>query len=542
MNKKAAIYARFSSDNQRDESIDAQIRAIEDYAKRNGFDIVKVYADRAKSATSDKRPEFQKMIQDSSLGLFEVVIVHKLDRFSRDKYDSATYKRKLKQNGIKLVSVTENLDGSPESVILESLLEGMAEYYSKNLAREVMKGMRENAYQCKHTGGLAPLGYDVDPTTKQYIINEKEAAPIKLIFSMYLDGYGYSKILDALSAKGYKTKLGRPFGKNSIHDILRNEKYSGVYVFNKTASKDAFGKRNSHSIKSDEEVIRIPDGMPALVSPEDYQKVVEKMNANKHSPAAYKAKESYLLSGLIVCGECLEKQGQDFAMMGNCRPIGRNKMKYVTYRCGNRDNKKNCDNKELRREHIESFVISELHNKIFNDDVIPQLVEQLNDYQNSLNTERQEELSALKVTLQDVTKQLDNIVSAVAQGFTQSTFLEKMTGLEEQKSKLEFSIKELEMNNKKTVITEEILQQLFGMFKSYVAEKNIPEIKKFIGSYVEKVIVYKENVDVIFKIKIVDLLGGGGGIRTPVRKQRYMSISERSHSFKFRYRIRGVTR
>ncbi len=324
MNKKAAIYARFSSDNQRDESIDAQIRACEDYAKRNHYDIVKVYADRAKSATSDKRPEFQKMIQDSSFGLFEVVIVHKLDRFSRDKYDSATYKRKLKQNGVKLVSVTENLDGSPESVILESLLEGMAEYYSKNLAREVMKGMKENAYQCKHTGGLPPLGYDVDPVTKQYVINETEAAPVKMIFSMYLDGYGYNKIIDALNAKGYKTKLGKPFGKNSIHDILRNEKYSGVYVFNKTASKNAFGKRNGHAVKDDEDVIRVPGGMPALISADDYQNVVEKMKANKRAPAAYKAKESYLLSGLIICGECLENHGQEFAMMGNSRPIGRN--------------------------------------------------------------------------------------------------------------------------------------------------------------------------------------------------------------------------
>ncbi|KZE43492.1 hypothetical protein AV540_24970 [Brevibacillus parabrevis] len=253
------------------------------------------------------------------------------------------------------------------------------------------------------------------------------------------------------------------------------------------------------------------------------------MKANKRSPAAYKAKESYLLSGLIVCGECLEKHGQKFAMMGNCRPIGRNKMKYVTYRCGNRDNKKNCDNKELRREHIENFVISALHSKIFNDDVIPQLVEQLNDYQNSLDTEGQEELSALKATLQDITKQLDNIVSAVAQAFTQSTFLEKMTKLEEQKSKLEFSIKELDLNNKKTVITEDILRQLFDMFKSYVAEKNIPEIKKFIGSYVEKVLVYKEHVDVIFKIKIMDILGGGGALQsndiTLVKKKSFVNWS-----------------
>lgn len=152
--KRAAAYTRFSSDNQRDESIDAQVRAIEIYCKQKGFELIKVYADRAKSATSDKRPEFLQMIEDSDKGIFDVLIVHKLDRFSRDKYDSAKYKRKLKKNGVQLLSVTENLDGSPESVILESLLEGMAEYYSKNLAREVMKGLKETAYHCKHTGGL----------------------------------------------------------------------------------------------------------------------------------------------------------------------------------------------------------------------------------------------------------------------------------------------------------------------------------------------------------------------------------------------------
>ncbi|MCR8995810.1 recombinase family protein [Brevibacillus laterosporus] len=129
-----------------------------------------------------------------------------------------------------------------------------------------------------------------------------------------------------------------------MHDILRNEKYSGVYVFKKTASKNAFGKRNGHAIKDDKDVVRVPDGMPALISPEDYQKVFEKMKGTKRSPAAYEATETYLLSGMIVCGECLEKHDHEFAMMDNSHPIARNKMTYVTYRSGNRDNKKNCDN------------------------------------------------------------------------------------------------------------------------------------------------------------------------------------------------------
>ncbi|WP_422448100.1 recombinase family protein [Thermoanaerobacterium sp. DL9XJH110] len=179
---KAAAYARYSSDNQSDSSIDAQLRAIEEYAARNNITIVKTYIDRAKTATTDNRPEFQ--INDSKLGLFNVVIVHKLDRFSRDRYDSAFYKRQLKKNGIRLISVLENIDDSPESIIMESVLEGMAEYYSRNLAREVMKGMKERAFLCQHLGGIPPLGYDVDPQSKKYVINEYEAEIVKTIFKM----------------------------------------------------------------------------------------------------------------------------------------------------------------------------------------------------------------------------------------------------------------------------------------------------------------------------------------------------------------------
>lgn len=152
--KKAAVYARYSSENQNEESIDAQIRAIKEYCSRNNIQIVKIYTDEALTATTANRPQFLQMIKDSKLGIFDTVIVHKLDRFARNRYDSAFYKRELKLNGVRIVSVLENLDDSPESIILESVLEGMAEYYSANLAREVMKGLKEKALKCKHCGGL----------------------------------------------------------------------------------------------------------------------------------------------------------------------------------------------------------------------------------------------------------------------------------------------------------------------------------------------------------------------------------------------------
>ncbi|MFI3327509.1 MAG: recombinase family protein, partial [Clostridia bacterium] len=180
---RAVLYARFSSDNQREESIDAQLRALEEFCKRNSTVIIEKYCDHAKSATTDDRPEFLRMIADSKQRNFDFVIVHKLDRFSRNRYDSAFYRRELKKNGVDLMSVLEQLDDSPESIILESVLEGMSEYYSKNLSREVMKGMKESALKCRHVGGRPPFGYKVNPETKQYEINEDEIEGVQFIFN-----------------------------------------------------------------------------------------------------------------------------------------------------------------------------------------------------------------------------------------------------------------------------------------------------------------------------------------------------------------------
>ncbi|MGX4583027.1 recombinase family protein [Paenibacillus chitinolyticus] len=527
--KRAAAYCRFSSDNQRDESIDAQVRAIEDYCKKNGYELIKVYADRAKTATSDRRPEFQNMITDSEKKLFEAVIVHKLDRFSRDKYDNVKYKRKLKANGIKLLSVTENLDGSPESVIMESLLEGMAEYYSKNLAREVMKGMKETAYQCKHTGGLPPIGYAVDPTTKKYVVNEDERGIVETIFSMFHNGYGYNQIVTALQEKGYRSRYGRPIGKNTLHDILRNEKYTGVYIFNLTDSKDVLGKRNSHRKKDSENVIRIEGGMPEIITKDLFQQVQTKMDANKQKPGRQRAKELYLLSGLIVCGECLINLGYEYAMIGNTKYSGRNKLKYVTYRCGNRDQCKACRNPELRREYVESYVIDELQKKIFNDDAIPTLARQLTEYQAKKDDTVQAEAKSLEKNLRETGKQIDNIVSAIASGVSNATLLGKLEELEVQKLKLEQRFLEYNASKKTAPVTEDALRQLLSKFKEHIDSRNLPEVKKFVDSYVEKVIVYKKHVDLILKLNFdakqkphphadVVLHGGGEGSRTPVRR------------------------
>lgn len=197
--------------------------------------------------------------------------MHKLDRFSRDKYDSIRYKQKLKNSGIKVISVLENLDDSPESIILESVIEGMAEYYSKNLSREVQKCLRENAHKCKHTGGFPPLGYNVNSASKKYKLNQEEAKIVKIIYQMYLEDYTSGNIIKKLNELGYRTKKNSEWTKNSLISILRNEKYTGVYIYNRSAAKDNSEKRNNHKMKSTEEIIRIEGGMPKIIEKEIFE-------------------------------------------------------------------------------------------------------------------------------------------------------------------------------------------------------------------------------------------------------------------------------
>lgn len=181
---RVACYARYSTSMQREESISAQLRAMKKFCADNGWKIVGRYVDEAYSATTDKRPQFQQMIADSNKREFDILLVHKLDRFARNRYDSSLYKQKLRKNGVKLCSVLERLDSSPESILLEGLLESINEFYSANLARESMKGMKENAYKCLFNGGCPGLGYDIDES-QHYVINEQEAKAVMLIFSMY---------------------------------------------------------------------------------------------------------------------------------------------------------------------------------------------------------------------------------------------------------------------------------------------------------------------------------------------------------------------
>lgn len=495
---RAAIYARYSSDNQREESIDAQIRAIREYADKNGYQIVKIYTDEAKSATTDNRPGFLQMIRDSSLGIFQAVIVHKLDRFSRDRYDSAFYKKTLKKNGVKLISVLENLDDSPESIILESVLEGMAEYYSKNLAREVMKGLKENALSAKHNGGIPPLGYDVDKNLN-YIINENEAESIRYIFNLYLSGYGYRLIAQKLNNKGQRTKLGRLFTKNSIRDILLNEKYTGTYVYNKRLSK-----KNNHKYKDPDKIIKIENAIPAIVSKEDFQKVQIKINKNRREPRMEK-KNYYLLTGKLECGEC----GSSY-VGGGYTYNGSRTMKHYMYTCVGRKKNGSCNNKPVRKDYIESYVIEKLKEKIFNDKAIEQIAINLESKVKSLVSESEQKKKYLmeqeKQTQSKIDKAFDmyfgNLIS-------KEQSAEKINELDEQLKDIKNRIEFIEQYDYSWVDKEKIITYL-KVSKSNI-ESGKPSLqRKVIEVFVDKIKIYPDRIDSRFKIEVPDSDKVGG--------------------------------
>lgn len=492
--KRAVLYARFSSDNQRTESIDAQIRAMKAYCKNNQLLIVNTYVDEAKSGTTTQRPAFQKMIEDSKSKSFDIVLVHKLDRFSRNRYDSALAKRELKRNGVSVYSVLENLDSSPESIMMEAVLEGMSEYYSRNLAREVIKGLKENALQCKHTGGPPPLGYDIDKDTRKLVINEDEAKAVRIIFEMYANGYSYSDILEVLRKNNYKTKKGTDFLRNSLYTILANQKYQGMYVFNKSSAKSVTGTRNTHLLKSNEEIISIDGGCPQIVTKDIFEKVQKRMTENKHKGARMNAKRLYLLSGRLFCKEC----GR--SMIAKSRHCGRAKKLYITYGCSNPKYK--CDNREINAVYLERYVVCLLEKEIFNAKALDVLSKEIKKVQKSGIIDDLGDIEQLQKMLDETNESIANITEIIVKGQMIESLLGKLTELEEHKKELQISI--LKMVNERELqqlVGEKIIDSKYILSEYSKAKEDVFSVryKEFIQSFITSIDVSKYYVDITLK-------------------------------------------
>ena len=401
---KAVIYARYSSDNQREESIEGQIRECTAFAERSGITILRHYIDRAFSAKTDNRPEFQNMIRDSSKRLFDTVIVWKLDRFARNRYDSARHKATLKKNGVKVISATEAIAEGSMGIMMESILEGMAEYYSVDLAEKVIRGMTDNALKCKFNGGSIPIGYIIDKN-HSFQIDSLTAPFVVQAYELYAEGATMKDVRDFLNEHGVKTARGQSITHNSVQRLLNNRRYIGEYAY-----RD----------------ILIPDGIPAIIQKDLFERVQTKMEKNKKAPARYKAEEEYLLTTKLFCGHC-------GAYMRGDSGTSHTGAIYHYYKCATvKKRQGGCRKKPVKKHWIEELVVNETMKMIMNDQAIEAIVSTMIEEQNKENTK----LPLYEQQLRETELGIQNILNAIQQGILTKTTRAAWRNWKRQKRKL----------------------------------------------------------------------------------------------------------
>ena len=466
--KKGVIYARYSSDRQNEQSITGQVDECKKWAKKNDINIIEIYYDEALTGKTDKRPAFQRVIRDAKNGKFDYIIVYKLDRFARNRYDSAIYKAQLKKYGVKVISAMENIAEGPEGIILESVLEGMAEYYSANLSQNVLRGMHQKAEQGKYMGGTIPLGYKIDDD-KNYVIDENKAFIVKKAYEMYADGSTIREICHEFNKSGYKTSTGKPFNYNSLHRVLSNPKYIGRYEY--------LG-------------VVLEDFIPRIIDDATYDKVQQRVQHNKRCPASAKSDVQFHLTGKLFCGKCNNN------MVGDSG-TSRTGAKHYYYSCLERKKNRNCTKKSVKKDWIEQIITDVTINQVLTDENIEYVSQKAYElYEKERNDKT--EIIALNNSLREVQKVIDNLMNAIEQGIITATTKERLMDAEERKNALLSAIAKEEI--KKPPITKEHIEFfLYDMKNKIYNSTDTAEI--IIRTFVNAVYLYDDKLVITFNLK-----------------------------------------
>lgn len=402
----AVIYARYSSSGQREESIEGQLRECHEFARRNGLTVVGEYIDKALTGRSDKRPDFQRMLRDCERGVFKAVICWKTDRFARNRYDSAMYKYKLKKYGVRIFYAKETIPEGPEGIILESVMEGYAEYYSENLSQNVKRGFYDSALELK-TLGQTVIGLRKGPDGR-FEIDPATAPVVRRIFEEYAAGESAKDIYTRLNNEGYRTSRGGLFNKNSLRRILQNEKYVGVYEF-----RD----------------IRVEDAIPAIVSRELFDKCQLMVEKHHRAPAAQR-ETAFLLTSKLFCGHCGEPMTGD----GGTSRTGR---VYYYYTCNGRRAHK-CEKERAPKAWIEHLVVNELVDLIHSDDFVNEVAERCMEFQQ--REQDKSALHALETRQKENAKSIQNMLAAIEAGIITPSTKSRLMELEAERAQIEKGI------------------------------------------------------------------------------------------------------
>lgn len=423
--KTAVIYARYSSTNQTEQSIEGQVHVCQDYAKRNDIIIVDSYIDRAISGTTDEREFFQKMLKDSNNKKWDYVLVYKLDRFARNKYESAIHRKHLKDNGIKLLSAMENIPETPEGVLLESLLEGMNQYFSEELAQKVSRGLHESRMK-GHCIGSVPYGYIKE--NKKLIVNKEESEILNRIFKDYASGKTILQISKNLEEENITNK-GKKFIPEVIRYILKREIYTGICKINGKVYDKIY---------------------PQIIDKDLYNKVMERYNKTRYG-SRKDNHEIFRLKDKIYCGYCNKKMYPVSAISFNDKSL-----RY--YNCiGTK--KDNCKNKRMYKDFIEGVIdkfLIEQFNTPKNLEILTEKLFEVHKKRVNSNTS----LSALKTDLQKVNTAIANIMSAIEKGIITDTTKARLEELEISKKELQEKVI-IEQSKERYELTKEDIQNFF---------------------------------------------------------------------------------
>lgn len=423
------IYARYSSSAQTEQSIEGQLRVCHEFAEKKGYKVINEYIDRAMTGRNDNRPEFQKMITDSNKKEFQYILVYKLDRFSRNKYDNAIYKHKLQQNGVRVISATEAISDTPEGMLMEGLLEMFAELYSRDLSQKVKRGIRENILKGFSIGGGLLYGYKVE--NKKIVINEEQSPAVKFIFEEYAKGTRKSEIIAKLNEMGYKTNKNKKFTQNSIQNCLKNAKYIGHYK---------------------NEYIDDENYFPQIIEKKLFYKVQDMLKLKKRFST--KPKEPFMLSGKVFCGHC----GANMIGTSGTSHTGRT---HSYYTCLERNKRHNCNKKNENKVELENEVFEKAYSKILDKNKLEEIAEGL--YQEYKKDITNNKIKDYETRLNNIELQFDRITEQLIKTENQNVIKRlnnQADDLTEQKETLQQELKKLKLASQLTCSKEMILEEL----------------------------------------------------------------------------------
>ena len=469
----AICYYRYSSEAQRDVSIDQQKDAAYEYAKARGYHIVREYEDHAISGTRDDRPAFQRMLYEVDKLRPAYLILWKTDRLSRNRIDAVIAKKRLRECGVKIVYVAESIPDDDEAtqILMESIYEAMAHSFIISHRKNVMRGLTYNAEKALYNG-IKILGYIGQPDHK-YEIDDNTAPTVRRIFTEYVGGVPMQKICNSLNESGVTTNRGNKFTVNSLHRILTNRAYIGEYKFGKVC---------------------IPDGIPCIIDDEMFQKAQSRLEANKRGGKGAIKKlhpeieiEDYWLTGKICCGLC-------GGTLQGVSGTGKRGGLYYYYSCKNH-RKHACKLKNQRKGLLEKIVLYTLDDLINDLPLRILLAEKCYAYHQAQNNDNGAYEASIKAQLKDVESKLANIMKALEAGIFNNTTAERMNVLENQKNMLNDALL-AEQNRKKYDLT---LNDIVRFLNSLVGDVNNPDTRrKLLDFFVDKIYIYPDKMVLTF--------------------------------------------